>query len=254
MSGLSLRGGQNFREVQARTRDGRALRLGRLFRSGELCDLSAADLDQIAKLAITDIVDLRTPGQRHARPTRWPQDPPARLWTQDAMTSVGELRDILLDPRTTADMAHARMVAIYRRLPFEQADVYRHFFARLAAGDLPLLIHCTAGKDRTGIAIAFLLELLDVPRDAIEADFLLTDRAMDRLASLVRATPAYAALPADVLEPMLRADPLYLAAAFEAVEARHGNVAGYLDAALGIGQAEVAAIRANLLEPAMAGA
>jgi protein-tyrosine phosphatase len=117
----------------------------------------------------------------------------------------------------------------------------------VAAGELPLLFHCAAGKDRTGAVAALLLDLLGVPRDIIFADFILTDRVLkhnrERFLSYGRKNN----VDDSVWEPMLRADPVYLAAMFEEIDNVEGATISYLER-LGITSDAVTAIRGHLLE------
>jgi protein-tyrosine phosphatase len=247
---MILESATNFRELGAiSTRHGRRIRAGLLYRSGELCNLSPIDLERAAALGISDIVDLRTPDQREARPTRWPAAPAAARWAQDGETSAGELHTLLIDPAVVASSVRERMIGIYQVLPEEQRDSYRLMLRQLAESSGALLVHCTAGKDRTGIIIAFLLDALDVSREAIEAEYELTNHAFNALATMARAKAPYANVAEEVLATALRADPDYLRAAFEVTETRYGSVRAYFDQALGIDEAALKRIAARLLEP-----
>ncbi len=140
------------------------------------------------------------------------------------------------------DEAAAMMCANYARMPFEHAAELRDVMHHLIATDTaPHLIHCTSGKDRTGILVAFLLLALDVPRDGgvrglpAEQRRLATDghvrhqRAQDTIAAVMAA-------PAEFLE-----------SALDAIEARCGSFAGYMDTWLGFGDRERAALARLML-------
>jgi protein-tyrosine phosphatase len=91
---------------------------------------------------------------------------------------------------------------------------------------------------------------LGVPRETIEQDYSLTEHAIDKLMTILSRDSRYArlaALPSEQYLPLLRADPQYLAVAFREIERRHGNVPEYLDAVLGVGRREIAALRDVLL-------
>lgn len=251
MSNAWPQGAQNFRAVEGFvTRGGRQMRAGLVYRSGELCDLSDAGLVTAGALGVSDIIDLRAPERRGSRATRWPDMPAATRWSRDGATSVGELHAMLVDPGATAEAVRTQMIAIYRALPDEQRDHYRIVFERLADSEGAVLIHCTAGKDRTGIIVAFLLDALGVPRGEIEEEFMLTDRCLPALTAMVRADPAHAMMAEDALLAMMRADPAYLRAAFEAVEARHGSTRAYREEVLGVDDRLLDRIAERLLEPA----
>jgi protein-tyrosine phosphatase len=115
---------------------------------------------------------------------------------------------------------------------------------------LPLLLHCTAGKDRTGIAVAFLYVLLGVPEDVIVADYTLTNLHYDRILRVAREDVKRlrsVGITADELRPLMSADARYLRALFDHVRARHGSVEAYLREAAGVGPDMAQELRANLL-------
>jgi protein-tyrosine phosphatase len=144
------------------------------------------------------------------------------------------------------------MIEVYRNLPFEQAASYRELFLRIAGGRLPLLFHCTAGKDRTGVAAALLLSAIGVPRRTILSDYLFTNEFMTTLVPFLERDSRYGAFLRKwraVVTPLLRAEPEYIEAMFEAVATRHGGVEAYARDALSLHESVVPAIRTALLEP-----
>ena len=149
----------------------------------------------------------------------------------------------------TGAEARAVLIAVYRDFPRTHADAYAAIFRHLAAGDVPLALHCSAGKDRTGVAAALILSALGVPRATVIEDYALTDQLLDpdRMRASA-ATAEMATMPPDVLAAVLRSDPAYIEAAFDEIETRHGGVEGYLRSALGLSDADIAAMRARLLD------
>jgi protein-tyrosine phosphatase len=124
----------------------------------------------------------------------------------------------------------------YRSYVRHNTHSFRALFAHLLQDHAPLVIHCTAGKDRTGFACALVLHALGVPDDVIAEDYLLTNR-------LYRRDPASGTdLPEDVREAIGSVEASYLAAAFEAIHADYGGLDFYLKDGLGLGESE----RANL--------
>ena len=135
-------------------------------------------------------------------------------------------------------------------LPFEQAPAHQELFTRLAAGEVPLVFNCSAGKDRAGTAAALILSALGVPRETVVEDYVLTNRVVD-LERIFMATAHRSALmdqASGIVSAVLRADPAYLHAALDAVEEKHGTVAAYVRDALGITEEASSAIRRSLLE------
>jgi protein-tyrosine phosphatase len=122
-----------------------------------------------------------------------------------------------------------------------------------------MILHCTAGKDRTGFLVAMLLSALGVPRDAIFEDYLLTNASVDLRARLVADESGFGLAPStrfimelqpEAREAVLAADADYLRAAFAAIEASHGTVGEYLRSVIGVDDDTREAIERAMLEPA----
>jgi protein-tyrosine phosphatase len=234
---LPLAGGQNFRDLGGyRTTDGRQVRWGVLYRSGSMVGLTNADEQYLATLGIRVLCDLRSPPERQAEPTPWQafgvQDYLAWDYQLD-MTGIGAA---LQDRAPTGEKMAAAMTQFYRALPKEFAPRYRDMFARLAAGEEPLALNCSAGKDRTGLGSALLLLSLGVPRDTVMQDYLLSQQTYDP--SRARQSAAYKQLMAhlapEVIGALTGVRAEYLDAAFAQIEQDYGSVDAYLATALGV--------------------
>ena len=115
-------------------------------------------------------------------------------------------------------------------------------FALLLEDRTPLVIHCTAGKDRTGFACALILHALGVPDDLIAEDYLLTNR-------FYRRDPtASSDLPEDVRQVLASVQASFLAAGFDAISTDYGDLESYLSDGLGLGVAERARLQARYLD------
>jgi protein-tyrosine phosphatase len=225
--------------------DGRTVRRGALFRSAALAELSPAERAALAGLGVRAIIDLRYNSERAKHPTPWKELGCSAYWAHDYEPSGGgDLSALLADGRLTSEGAREMMVGAYRELPFQHLETLRRLFGAVAAGEGPLLFHCTSGKDRTGMSAALILSAVGAPREAIVADY---------LASLnfdVLASPAFRGLMPErraVLEPIYRVERGYLDAMFEAIEAREGSVDGFLRGTLGLAPAELTALGETLL-------
>jgi protein-tyrosine phosphatase len=214
--------------------------------------LTPADYDHLSTLAIKAICDLRTMPERTAEPNRWCKVANIRYWVREHSDSFGELRKVMASGLSTPEMARAAMIAGYRQLPFEQAPAHQEIFNRLAAGDLPLVFNCAAGKDRAGTAAAVILSALGVPRETVVDDYVLTDRVIDLEAvfadSAQKRPSELTSQAAGVVSAILKSDASYLHAALDAVEEKHGSMAAYVHDALGISEEALFAIRQSVLE------
>jgi protein-tyrosine phosphatase len=246
-----LEGGRNFRDLGGyRTLDGRRVKWGKLYRSGSMAWLTPADYDRLSELAIKTVCDLRTVQERTAEPNKWCQVANIGYWAREHSESFGELRKVMVSGLSTPEMARAAMIEGYRQLPFEQAPAHRVLFNRLAAGEVPLVFNCAAGKDRAGTAAALILSALGVPRETVADDYVLTDRVVDLEAIFMgrKRNNELTNQSRGVVTAILKADASYLHAALDAVEEKHGTVAAYVHDALGITEEAFFTLRQSLLE------
>ncbi len=259
---LPLQGGRNFRDLGGyRTMDGSRVKWGKVFRSGVMDGLTDNDYDYLASLGIRTVCDLRAADERRAEPTDW-RAGDIRYMTFPDPTSDEDASplSVLKDPDVTPERVAAAMAKGYVGIAYDQAPAYRAMFDRLAGGEIPLAFNCSAGKDRTGIGAALLLTVLGVPRETVIADYALSDDVVDymnefmgedaRAAALERGSP-YAFLfqmPPQMVEPLMRSDPLYIESALDALATRYGSVMTYIRQELNVTDDEIQAIRAALLE------
>ncbi|MFC0030343.1 tyrosine-protein phosphatase [Micromonospora chaiyaphumensis] len=244
------------------TSDGRRVRAGRLIRTAALGRLTDEDLPVLGKLAPACVVDLRhATEQAVAPPDRLAGEPrlvhlPVYDAAHPVFTYVSAVllgHDLDAYEELARDGMPGAMAAIYRW--FVTGDSAREGFGtavRLAAdgANLPLLFHCSAGKDRTGWLSVVLLTALGVDEPVIRADYLrhneLTESLREvLLAAMTRRRPD---LDPAVARPLLEVRPDYLDAAYDEVRRVHGTFDAYLRDGLGLTDATLAALRANLLE------
>jgi protein-tyrosine phosphatase len=155
------------------TADGRVVRRGMLYRSGTMALLSDADAAHLRSLGIRAICDFRRGNERTAEPTLW-HGAEVDYFCRDYSESSGLLGEMLKRTDATAEDMREAMLSLYRVIPVDHAASYRAMFAQIANGRVPILINCSAGKDRTGVGAALILAALGVPRETIVADYLLT--------------------------------------------------------------------------------
>lgn len=228
-----------------------------MFRSGALNPQAAEDERRLAALGVRVIWDLRRARERNHAPGRWPGAAVDRRYLDDpADEATWPIRRDGLAP-TAADM-RATMIALYGAMPAWLRPRLRGLFTALAAGEVPLIFHCSAGKDRTGLAAALVLSALEVPRETIYEDYLLTNTAVDleqhffaaggSTLGLGRSWAGLARLSEEARHALFVADADYLGAAFAAIENGYGSVAGFLEAEIGIGKVERARLKELLVE------
>jgi len=247
---VKVDGARNFRDAGGyATADGHVVKRHSLYRSGSLGQISEEGRRELQALGIVGIVDLRTTQERARDGNDWLAHAGLGYWARDYGMSKGDMGAFFADPaHRTPEGVRAMMIGAYQRLPFEQAESYKVLFAKLAAPtEGAVVVNCTAGKDRTGIATALVLTALGVPYETVKRDFLLSNDTIDPRELQAHLSGPIAALPPESAAPLLRVEGDYLDAAFAAIRAKDGSVEGYLRAELGVGPAELAAIRKRLL-------
>ena len=243
---LPLQGGRNFRDLGGyRTADGRQLRLGLLYRSGSMHDLTAADYAYLAKLNIRTVCDLRSSDERQAKPVAWPLGQSPRVLADDYRFDAQGMNPAAL-AKLTHGQASEMMRSSYPRILAQFNGQYRRMFAELLAGHAPLAFNCSAGKDRTGVAAALLLTALGVPRETVIQDYLLSNRYVEPS----QAGPmtgenarAWRAIKPETMRAVMKVDRTYIEAAFNVVDSYQGGVRGYLRVQLGLDQPQLARLR-----------
>jgi protein-tyrosine phosphatase len=239
---IPLQGVSNFRDLGGYAAEGgRPVRWRRLFRSDHLGALTAADHAQLAPLGIGRVFDFRGLAERAATPNHWPGVVQHPLAIEP--TVVQRLQDLAAAGRqATVPVVTALMAELYRSLVLDQSHRFAELFAHLLDADAPVVFHCTAGKDRTGVAAALLLLALGVPRDTVRQDYLLTNQHY-RHPALPRSDT-----PLEALQVLWRVQDAFLDAALEAIDSTPGGLPAYLQR-LGLGPAALAALRARYLQP-----
>ena len=253
---LPLDGAHNFRDLGGyETQDGRRLRWGVLYRSDALADLSDDDLAYLGRLGLRRVVDFRSPLERERDADRLPESPDLEVSLRpisgDAL-DPSELQDRLLSGDASGAELASLLIDANRAFVTDFSDVYSAFLRELAdAQRLPLLFHCTAGKDRAGFAAAVALLAVGVSRETVMSDYLLTNgysaEHTQRMLRIIHWASFFRSDP-DSVRPLFEARPEYLQAAFDTIDAEYGSVDAYLREGLAVDAALRARLRANLLE------
>jgi protein-tyrosine phosphatase len=239
---LNLQGASNFRDLGGYpTTDGRLTRWRQIFRSNHLGHLTEADIEVVRGLGVRNAFDFRGLEERAGATCGVSEITIHSLPIEP--TVVAALRARLESGSLRAADALEIMRESYRNYVRHNTHSFRGLFAHLLEDRAPLVIHCTAGKDRTGFASALILHALGVPDDDIAEDYLLTNRFYRRDPS------AGAELPEDVRQAIGCVEMSYLAAGFDAIRADYGDLEAYLRDGLELGAPERATLKAHYLQP-----
>ena len=239
---IAFEGIDNFRDFGDYQAGPRRLVRGRLYRSAHQARATDADLERLAAMGIAVIVDLRRSNERERDPSRRWANFSARVVENDiGQDRADPWHEFLRASDLSEGSFHSYMVDYYDAAPHEarHVDLYRRYFQALAETEGPILVHCAAGKDRTGIICALTHHLAGVHEDDIVEDYLLTNDA-ERIAlrtplmiEHIRAETGRA--PSEgACRVAMSVAPEYLETALAAMRTRHGSIDGYLDEVLGL--------------------
>lgn len=243
----------NFRDFgDYPTLDGRRIRKDILFRSAHLNAISPADNDSLSQMDIGLVVDLRHAPERERQPSLW-QAPKVFTYPDPAQgpsARVAPHEAFLEHELETAEDARDYMIGSYTKRPDTPAfrQIFGHTLRHMAATGEGVLIHCAAGKDRTGTLCAIIQGALGVSPDIIMEDFMLTMKAVNIPAIIGPAAQAYSVrygrkIEPAALEPMFSVEEDYLRSALNVIE----DMDYYIREGLGVSDKEKAALKAAYL-------
>lgn len=252
-----LEGSSTFRDLGGvRMRDGTRLRTGRLYRAGIIDVPSSRDQQILNGLGIRSVIDLRSTYERDRHANGW------GLSGQANVIAANVESDIRVEARTKAFLgrggtgANARMLMLdlYADFPRSFSEALPKICRSLATeSDLPLLIHCTAGKDRTGFACALVLYALGCDEETIIDDFVRTADFIEyaafeaKVAELLEGMLGYRPEP-EVIRILCEVRGEYLETAFNAVRREYHSIERYLERVGGLSRATIEKMRELYVE------
>jgi protein-tyrosine phosphatase len=256
---LPLQGTPNFRDLGGyETTDGHFVRWGLLYRSGVLTNLTPHDFAYLSHLGIRVVCDFRTAKENADQPERWIPDAPVEhislpIGDGSGKESVSSMQQMLAN-NPTPDQLKQWLTKIYGGFAVTNAPQYAEVFKQLEQDHLPLLYHCTAGKDRTGVFSAILLLTLGVPEKTVLADYALTNKYLmaglspEASKKMLADNPGLSQLTPEQRNVLMAADPAYLESTLRMINAKFGSLDNYRRTKLGVSDHEVEILRSRLLE------
>ncbi|MET0272084.1 MAG: tyrosine-protein phosphatase [Phenylobacterium sp.] len=239
---IAFEGIDNFRDFGDYAAGQKRLKRGLLYRAAHQSRATDADLAALRDLGISLIVDLRRPNEREREPSRrWDGFAAEVVESNIGQATLDEWQSFIATSDLSEQSFRDYMLEYYRLAPHEprHIDLYRRYFRGLAQTEGAVLVHCAAGKDRTGIICALTHHIAGVHEDDIVEDYLLTndhERLTARapvMIEMIREQHGKAPSEAAALVAM-SVEAAYLERAFEVMREQHGSLDGYLDQVLGL--------------------
>lgn len=256
---LPLQAACNLRDLGGyECADGRHLKSGVLYRSGVMAYFTDADRRYIGALNIHTVCDLRRSDEQAKEPSCWPQGSTTQFVTWPDEPDLEGQGHLAWGQADDPEQIRHAMITFYRAMPTWLGSRLRGVFQHLCQADLPLLFHCSAGKDRTGMTAALILYMLGASEAQILADYEQTNTAVNLEAfalahhnagmGLADEQHPLLSLREDIRRTILRADGDYMRAAFTSITQQFGGIDNYLSDYLGVTEAAQISLRQRLLE------
>ncbi|MEJ8545995.1 tyrosine-protein phosphatase [Brevibacillus borstelensis] len=247
----------NFRDVGGfKTADGNVMKTGVLFRSADLSRLSRKDIETFRQLGIKSIIDLRTPREQNSKSSRiTPQHGiqviDVSLHDSSQQFTHLEFFKFLVSQASTIDFEQI-MKDMYQNMAFNSHAQLNQIITHLSEQrNVPALIHCTGGKDRTGFISAVIQLLVGVPYENVLEDYLFSNDLiaprMKKIQTFIRWMSLFQVSP-DRLKPMLEVRREYLEEVCLGILDRYGDMKTYLCQACSIEPDRLVKLKQLLLE------
>ncbi|UTW55038.1 tyrosine-protein phosphatase [Kordiimonas sp. SCSIO 12610] len=257
---IAINGIKNLRDMGGyKSLNGGHIKWKKLYRSGRPSELDSEQHKDMAALNIDTVVDFRSAREKENSPITWNNH-----WQPDyrevpiggnAAAWVKELFEKLSTSPFPAKELNDQFILAFQTIPIENVDGLRKLFDVLvdhSSDNTAALFHCTAGKDRTGIAGALIMRALNIHSDDIMADFLMTNDAVDLKASSKElaewaSEKAGRAIDADAVLPLVGVKEDFLHAAYKTIDEKFGSMDQYLEKGMGLTPKRLETFRHNLL-------
>ncbi len=246
---LGLESSPNFRELGGiAVADGYHIKEDMIYRSGSFSHLPEADQEKLARTNINTVVDFRSAFEIEREPDDIPASlhatyVPSPIGAMD-QKAMGKFMEVLNREEFKTESLDSLMVEANRNFVVHIAD-YAPFFESLLEQDAVVLFHCSAGKDRTGLASSLLLHLLGADWDTIMSDYL---RSNDAVQKLDENKLAMYGISQERARYLMGVQPEYLESAWSEINLKYGSVDAMLEKEFGIGEEEKARLRAKFLK------
>jgi protein-tyrosine phosphatase len=245
---LPMTGAENIRDLGGLPlKSGGYTRTGVFLRADTLQELTEQDVKLLLEYGLRTIIDLRTPTEAENEGRGPLADEPIAYknlpFMPDEMFKTGndQARDLIVAERKESD----RVQHYLNYLRFAGDRVVGAVKVMAASDGPPALFHCAAGKDRTGVLAALVLDAVGVERDAIVADFALTNERLERIGARLRRMKSYSHYTNSIATSDMGADPQTMVDVLAMIDVEHGGAAGWL-LANGVTQGELDTLRASL--------
>lgn len=241
---LEIKKVTNFRTIgNIKNIDGRILKEGNFYRSAHLHKLKKKSIKTLENLGIKEIIDLRNSKEISQKPDVIPQNVDYKNYSafEDEGDQLDQAKKLVLKGKVKGSDANQRMLDFYKTYATENPEIIKKIIHEILDSENPVLYHCTAGKDRTGIITALILTILKFDRATIENNYLLSNNyrkqlVQKRLHLANNLHFLYPKMDLNVIEKLSWVEKDYLKAAFLEINKKYGSIDIYIHQNLGISE------------------
>lgn len=235
----------NFRDIGGiKTMDGKTVRWGKVFRSDNLSKIKSREFDKFNDLNIKTVYDLRTDHEIEGKEDHLPAG--VRYvhapTVADNEGQIAQLRAKVIGGEINEEEARAQTLSFYKETVTVNLATLKPTLLQIVNSDEPVLYHCSAGKDRTGIVSALILSVLRVDRETIVKEYLLSNyyrraktEKLLRKAKMAKVIKPKMDLKA--IEVFMTVDESYIRAVFDVIDKEYGGIDKFIQNQLGIDDA-----------------
>lgn len=236
----------NFRFLGGiKNSEGKILKDSLIFRSANLHKLRSTSFDEFEGLHIKNVIDLRTKQEITKEADHLPNDVIYKNYPafEDRNNEMKNAKKLALKGKISKVDADSRMLKFYTDYVTENPDIIKKIIKEILDSDQPVLYHCTAGKDRTGMVTALILKILKFDNKIIFEEYLISndlrkDVIQKRLSLANTFHFVYPKLDIGVIEKTSWIERSYLQAAFDEIDKKYGSMENYINQALDISEAQ----------------
>lgn len=249
---IPMENASNFRDLGGiPTKDGRVVKWGKIYRSGKLNSLSDKDLDYFNTLGINTVIDFRDDIEVEKDRTRFPTNREVKGVRTPIGDRSGNMQAQLKKQVRKADQdtfdSEKFVADVMRQFVDSFAYQYQPFLDLIAAEEnAPLLYHCTAGKDRTGLGTGLVLAILGVDKEVIYGDFMMSNYYRNKQINKTLRKSSLV-IKQRVVQPLVEVKESYIKAAFDTIDKKYGSMDNFLEKEYGLDAKKIEAIRNKYL-------
>ena len=255
---IEIEGVHNFRDFGgSETKNNTKIKNGILFRSGQLSKIKANGLEKLNQIAPKTVIDLRRTKERLEQPNNFGNikiETISGLEIHDDGGALPPHMQYIASGKITYEATREHMLGTYQKMPYlpQHEFLFKEAFKSLAKNQAPIIIHCAAGKDRTGLLCALILKVLGVDDDKIKDDYLLTNK-IPNIDEIIKSYADKLGKRFNVEVPIKEVWPLgavnaeYLDAALEIIDKKSGGAINYLNQ-IGVDDKDIEEIQKHLIQ------